>query len=475
MKESGLQRKKWLFLPIEVKAREFEAKVLLSCFAAEEGWGVFIGKNNFNLKLNGVPQGVYMDKSIAPNKHQVLAKQVSSGNILVCLDEEGVVYKSEDEFCRQRLSEENLAITSKVFAWGHEQCRIMKDFSQVNQNKFVITGNARMDLLRPEFRGFFQKKCDRIRDQFGSYVLIPSNFSAPNHACGPNFIVEQFKACGYAEGEEELALLTERISYQRRIFESFLEMLPVLSHRFPKINFVVRPHPGDNHEVWQKSIESLPNVFSVFEGSSTAWIMGAEAIIHNSCTSAVEASALGIPVIAYMPEVDERFEQNIPNPISQRVTNLEQLSGLLERELKADSRELCGKEKEIMDKHISSLDGAFACEKIVRALDELEVVEQALPPDFDGKSKKFNLSSIKQLAKKLISQYSRFYRKNLVQEKYLSSYTKTYNTQKFSGISTEEINGTISAFKKLSGKFNEVNAKPVNKDCFLIVNTRSNN
>jgi hypothetical protein len=121
------------------------------------------------------------------------------------------------------------------------------------------------------------------------------------------------------------------------------------------------------------------------------------------------------------------------------------------------------------------LDGAFACEKIVRALDELEVVEQALPPDFDGKSKKFNLSSIKQLAKKLISQYSRFYRKNLVQEKYLSSYTKTYNTQKFSGISTEEINGTISAFKKLSGKFNEVNAKPVNKDCFLIVNTRSNN
>ena len=44
-----------------------------------------------------------------------------------------------------------------------------------------VTGNARMDLLRQELRPFFDADVDRLRERFGPFILINTNFSRLNH------------------------------------------------------------------------------------------------------------------------------------------------------------------------------------------------------------------------------------------------------------------------------------------------------
>ena len=86
---------KWLFLPLEIKVRELESKVLLSCCAAEQGFCTIIGPNGFNLKKD-LPDGVYFDKCISPNKLQFFREQkFEYNNKIVCLDEEGLIYHKE--------------------------------------------------------------------------------------------------------------------------------------------------------------------------------------------------------------------------------------------------------------------------------------------------------------------------------------------------------------------------------------------
>ena len=50
----------WMLLPIEIKAREFDAKILQSAVAAERGFDVVLGEQNAMIRqMRSLPRGVY--------------------------------------------------------------------------------------------------------------------------------------------------------------------------------------------------------------------------------------------------------------------------------------------------------------------------------------------------------------------------------------------------------------------------------
>ena len=56
-------KKKWLYLPIEVKVRELDAKLLLSYYALREGYRVVLGEHQMvELAANTLPKGVFFSK-----------------------------------------------------------------------------------------------------------------------------------------------------------------------------------------------------------------------------------------------------------------------------------------------------------------------------------------------------------------------------------------------------------------------------
>jgi hypothetical protein len=85
---------------------------------------------------------------------------------------------------------------------------------------------------------------------------------------------------------------------------------------------VVRPHPSkEDHSFYTKHFASSNEIIVETSGDVRPWILGAQAIIHNGCTTGVEAALMNQPVIAYEPKIDigNSNRKSIPNYVSETV------------------------------------------------------------------------------------------------------------------------------------------------------------
>jgi surface carbohydrate biosynthesis protein len=457
--KNKISPRRWLLLPLEVKARELEAKILLACSAAEHGFGVILGRNGFNLGGN-FPQGVYFDKCLSSNKESFLEKQVNFlGNTLVSLDEEGVVNVNDRVMTETRSTNKTIDLSTYIFTWGRKQYSILNNKYDIN-NKLVLTGSPRTDIWMKSMHFLYKDKCKEIRDRYGKFILIPSNFTLANHANGPDFIVKQSLDYGYISSEEDIHELKNKISHIDNIFNKFLEIIPLIAQSNPGLIIVLRPHPGDNISVWNKKALSWPeNVRVIFEGSISPWILASELIIHNNCTSAVEAYAMEKPAIAYMPFFNDRHEQNIPNPLSQQANTVNDVLNLIQANLNNEGLGRGSVKNNLFKKHLHYDAHQLAVDRIVKALDTIELTESEyiLPSTYQ----EYNIKKIFNYTKGLLAEMLG-----------RTEMSKSYRKQKNPGITLNEIEELIRLYRNNLGRFNNVKVKLISKDIFIFYNVK---
>ena len=102
-------------------------------------------------------------------------------------------------------------------------------------------------------------------------------------------------------------------------------MVRALSHRHRDYQIIIRPHPSESHDPWQRLAAELPNVSVIYEGNVAEWLLAANLLIHNNCTTGVEAYLLGRAAIAYSAFRDEAYDLFLPNALSEEVFELDQL------------------------------------------------------------------------------------------------------------------------------------------------------
>jgi len=365
-----------LILPVEIFNREFDAKVLLACFAAERGFSVIIGaKREINLNLGSFPPSIYLPINLS-NRNQVTTHLlVNLGHTLAGVDEEAIVYCSPEVYVKEKLG--NIVFTQpKLFlAWGPENARIWKSQKNYNGMPVHITGNPRTDLLRPELQPYWSHSVENIKKQFGKIILINTNFGKLNNF-RPNKGDEQ-KALQAATSspetvdEQELGMAKHRLA----LFHHFQEMVGEVGKAFPTHTVLIRPHPSENHEIWKQAGKGCPNVQVHFEGHVTPWLLAADAIIHNSCTTGLEGYLLNRPVFSFQPVASERFDKKLPNSVSLPASSTKELIDLLGKALSSNTRppENGSFEKtQLVEKYLAFLHGPFASEQIVTTLENFD-------------------------------------------------------------------------------------------------------
>ena len=97
----------------------------------------------------------------------------------IYLDEESLVRFQSAEYNQWRFSNETFAPIDHLFA-GKDDARMFREYEGLGRTAVHITGNPRMDLLRREFRTVFETEVNEIKERFGSFVLINTNFSFVN-------------------------------------------------------------------------------------------------------------------------------------------------------------------------------------------------------------------------------------------------------------------------------------------------------
>lgn len=376
-KRKNKEELKWILLPIEVKVRELESRLLLACYAASAGYGVIIGSQNDLIKaLPHLPRGLYFDKSISRNKLEQIKKRVALGYVYGVIDEEGLSYHREkSNYVQTRLSRETLQLTDLVCTWGKGQATAITEAYPEFQEKVVITGNPRIDIYRSQFRGVYDDVKNDLKARYGKFILIPSNFAGYIHARGSNFTIEQAKRYGNIKTKEDEQTLKARLDYKQENLHQYLEAIRELSERFSEHTIIIRPHPADNHNYWKEKTESIPNVKVIYEGKITPWLMAAEVVIHHGCTTGLESYLLKVPCIAYLPCRNPKFDGGISNTVSLKAYSQDELISLVTEiiEHKVSYQDIFNdkEKKEYLTKHLEALEGELATEKIIRSFEQI--------------------------------------------------------------------------------------------------------
>jgi len=454
-----------LTLPVEVYNREFDAKVLLSCFAAERGFSVIVGsKREIHHKMDTLPQSIYLAINLSDRNIVVDTLLNKLGHTIAGGDEESIVYSSPEVYIKEKVGHEVFKKPKLFIAWGQENRRIWETHPEYRGAPIYITGNPRIDLLRPELRPFWETQTHKLRKRYGQFILMNTNFDRiNNHRPGKGEdqqTLQAAKADPSAVSEYDLALAT----YHQDLFHNFQKMASTIAQSYPDYTIVIRPHPSERKETWKEATAGCSNVQVVFEGNIVPWLLAAKVVIHNSCTTGLESYVLGVPVIAYLPLTSARFDRKLPNNLSQKAYNLDELQALVNTSLKGGFQpdlSVATSQKNLIQQYIDSLEGTFASEKIVEALEQFDntLGDKSgiqIPSYLSGKAQ-----AVWRRVKREYNACFNMHKGNR-QERY------QYLSHIFQDIDVRDVESRIEIFRKILNRFQGIHARGVTKGIFEV-------
>ncbi len=453
-----------LILPCETRVREFDAKLLLACHAVERGWRVFVGyKRSLDFHAPQIPPGIYVGKSLTYRNARFYGIVRDLGHRLTAWDEEGLVYANPDLYRLTKIGDATLNMPQLLLAWGEENAAAISAHPGFAGPDLAITGNPRSDLLRPELRGYFSEEADKLRDEYGDFLLINTNFSRLNHFFDQQNRQQRLLRDGGAVVTTAEDPRVGLAAHKAVLFEHFQRLVPELARHFPDLPIVVRPHPSENSEIWHRIASDFANVQVVHRGNIVAWLQAARVTLHNGCTTAVESFLLDRPAIAYRPVVSELFDFDLPNSLSLPAHNCDSLLAAVDRILAGNRGELdallaCRRSK--VRQHIASVDGPMACERI---LDALEPVAEAPAPA---------VSLAQRSAARMHSRARRAVRTALGLIP-LSKQHPQYRAHIFPEVEPCEVNKAVARFGALLGRFDGIRIRHVAESAFELSPTGS--
>jgi len=462
-------KKPVLLIPVENQVRELDAKLLLACVAAKRDLTSIIGpKRKIENHIASFPRGIFLSKSLRIVRRDFFSIARLFGHEIVAWDEEALVHLPPETYFSRRLDPRAIKYVSHLFAWGEDNARLWRQYPHLPDGIPIhVTGNPRSDMLRPELRPFYQKEVEEFQARYGDFILINTNFNHVN-AFGPDMnLFKPTKNSGqkakfgraargmsreYAEGLRD---------HKQAVFKDFQRIIPRLAEAFPENAIVVRPHPTENHEVYRKIADQCQRVHVTNEGNVVPWLMATKAVIHNGCTTGVEAFVMGVPAISYRPGINATYDNGfyrLPNRVSYQCFNFEELRDTLEGILNDRLGAVNGDERRaVIDESLAAQDGALACERIVDVLEQISETWTASPkPAWHNRILGRGLAN----GRRLVIFFRKYFSKTAAPAE--------FHRHRYPGISLEELRFRISKFQQVLNDRTDIKAEQVRDQIFRI-------
>ena len=442
-----------LFVPIEVKHREFLSKLLLSSFAIKAGFRVYIGSKISIYRLikkKSKKGGIFFYK--AGLKLDPMIDLKKKCDHFVTLDQEmGTVKKDYAKVARSRIwpgTEKYIDRYYVIGKYGYEvSCKI---FSEM-KNSIRCTGWPRVDLWRKENDYLFKEKTESIYRKHGNFMLFSSDFGYNSQKIIDERL-QVYKNSKWKSKRDQLPSEIERSNKTYKEFNYFKELLK----SYDKIKncplIIIRPHPLEDIDAWFNFSKELNNIKVIYEGEITPWINASSGVIHRGCTSAIQAHMRGLPAGYFVTENAKVHET--PYNISQHLFTLDQLIQFCKTSINNKDVKLIKYHDEFKEMvHVEN--DKLASELIVEDLAKLETSKE-LGYQNNYKDKAIDiLINIKSSIKKFIKYFFRIDEKIGIAPP----------SQKMPGGITQK--ETVDFLKRLSNNDSHI-VKKVFKDCVMI-------
>ncbi len=372
-----------LLLPVENQVRELDSKILLACVAARCGFSSYIGsRREIHFNITSFPKGIYLSKSTTAASDMMFRIMRNLGHEIVAWDEEALVHLPPDTYYQRRLSPAAMTHVSRFFAWGEDNAELWRRYPHLPKDAVIeVTGNPRNDLLRPELHAYYDSEVEKIQKTYGDFILVNTNFNHVNAFTPVQNLFKPLENPGeipkfgraakgmsreYAEGLRD---------HKQSIFKDFQRMIPALDKAIPDYHIIVRPHPTESQEVYHDIAARCARVKVTNAGNVVPWLLATKALVHNSCTTGVEAYVMGVPAITYRASINETYDfgfYRLPNLISHPCFNLDELEATLKKILNGELGPADGDDrKQLIEQYLAAQEGPLACERMVDVIEKI--------------------------------------------------------------------------------------------------------
>jgi surface carbohydrate biosynthesis protein len=390
------------------------------------------------------------------------------GHEVVAWDEEALVHLPPETFFSRRISPAGIKHVSHLFAWGQDNADLWRQYPSLSPKTPIhTTGNPRGDMLRPEMRGFYAKEVKELRTSYGDFILINTNFNHVNAFYPHQNLFMPTESRGEAPrfGKAARGMSREFAeglrAHKQALFDEFKKLIPALAGAFPDWTIVVRPHPTENQEAYCKIAAKCKRVQVTNDGNVVPWLLAAKVLVHNGCTTGVEAYVMGVPAITYRASINEYYDSGfyrLPNLLSYQCFNFEELRLTIEKIIAGQLGAADGNERQLnIDRYLSAQDGSLACERIVDVLERMMVGRSELPqPAFYDRLEGWSVANGRRLVKWLLS-----YLPN-------SHNRPEFQRHRFPGIHLDALNEKIERIQQILGVSNKLKVEQLSDVLFRI-------
>jgi surface carbohydrate biosynthesis protein len=372
--DGGAVTNPFLYLPVEVAARELDAKLLLAAVAVGAGYEVVIGQKwLMQRNFARMPAGIVLFKTLTAVDAKAMQAAHAAGHRIASIDEEipGLVARNEG---LRWVAPAAVTACDVAFAVGEEHLEALLWKLPEQRDKYAVVGNPRWDLLRPEFARAHGPEVERIRSEYSRFILINTNLGFTNSGKGTTEqMVRKLERGGKFDRRkpEDAAFLEGHLRLERASLAGIKNLLPRLAAAFPDHRIIVRPHPSENAAPWKAIVAEVPRAETVRQGPAVPWILAADLLIHTYCTTGVEAFALGKPAICFRPAESPVLDNYLSPQINFAVRTPEEVIERATAIIAAgDGFAYPAEFRARFDRSFAAQSGAFAAERIVEQLSE---------------------------------------------------------------------------------------------------------
>ena len=195
--------------------------------------------------------------------------------------------------------------------------------------------------------------------------------------------------------------------HQKKNFIHFQNLIKFLNKKFENINFIIRPHPGEDHNNWEKKAQKYSNIKVIYDDQSTcSWIMASDLMISCNCTTLLESYLMSKKSVNFLPYSNKLVEFELIKASSLNIYNKSKLYSLINNiknnNLKASSK----KYKDLFKKNIENFDKKNSSEIIIKYLQKLKIENK-----LRNKEITFDIIFKKKL-KKLVYKFKKYFNIN---------------------------------------------------------------
>ena len=438
-----------ILLPIETINREIDFKIALAGFLSGKGHKIFIGQHDLLMKLVPLLKegGIYIGKNIFTKRANIEKGEkyyfLKENNFdIIYLHEEGAVFPGTEESWTTILeSQYNLNFFDKddvVCVWGDFQKR--HDESLTTKVAIYTTGHPRMDLCKKKWHSMYQTKVDALTKTYSNFILINGNYGIANHGLGLQHVFSD-RGDYNVENESERMNRINFFSHSSRQLISMIQLTHQLAIRFPNLNFVFRPHPSENHNYYKTIFSGVKNIFVNHDGPILPWIIASKLIIHEGCTTAVEATLAEKQVINFKTENNPAYDIWLPNQLGIKVDTIDNVIHTIQKIIE-DNYSIDAKNYE--NTKISDLIYNFKGDSFDALLQIIDQKIASKTNKLNSNLSKFQIRNVYLKSKIKINLYK-------ILKPGKKSHIKYHNT-KFYGFSKEDLMGKVIEIEKILNK-----------------------